>query len=218
MKNIILFVSGLVIGAGIAYAVCKKKFDKAVAELEEYYKEVDKYRRVKHEDEVEEERPPVLSKEDRDAIREKQKENRKLDEEKINYAGMYRTKNGYTENVLAEGEYPREDGDSSIITEEQQAHEEHQMNKDKPPRIISADSLGELPPYIDHKVLYFYALDETLVSDEDEVLDNVEYFIGDALTKYNFIDNDEVLIFVLNYSLDTCYEIQKVLSAYGDES
>lgn len=225
IKNMLTFVVGLAVGAGTTYVICKKKFDKAVADLEEYYKEIDKYRRVDHDDQNDsdeiEDRPPVMSREERKAIREKQRENRELDKEKVNYSGMYKAKNGYTEHKLAEGEYPREDDESgedeSVISPEQQAHEEHQRNKDKPPKIISAEALGELPGYIDNRVLYFYSFDEVLANEDGEVLDNVEYFIGDALTKYDFIDNDERIIFVLNYSLDTCYEIQKVDSAYGDE-
>lgn len=224
IKMALSFVAGLAVGGGITYYIVKKKFDKDVQDLMDYYKNIDKYRRVEHEEEKSydeaEERPPVMSKEERDEMRRIQRENRELDKEKVNYSGMYKAKDGYTENCLSEGEYPKEDDeepeDDAVISPEQQAHEEHQRDRNKAPRIISAEDAADLGSYYDHQVLYFYALDETLATEDGEVLDNVEYFVGDALTKYNFIDNDEKEIFVVNYAMVTCYEISKVNGAYDD--
>lgn len=100
--------------------------------------------------------------------------------------------------------------------EAEQMFDEHQKNKNKPPRIISAEAYGNLPSNIDQQVLYFYAHDEVLADENEEYLDNPGEFVGNCLEKYDFIDSDERIIFVMNYALSTCYEIQKVDAAWHD--
>lgn len=101
-------------------------------------------------------------------------------------------------------------------TPEEEAFDEHQKNRNKPPRIISAEAYSNLPAYIENEVLYFYKYDEMLVDENDEPVEEPERLVGDALTKYSFVDNDESIIFVMNYSIDTCYEVQKVDSSWTD--
>lgn len=103
-------------------------------------------------------------------------------------------------------------------TPEEEVFNEHQKNKNKPPRIISEEAYSNLPAHIDKQVLYFYAYDEVLVDedDEDTPIDEPGLLIGDALTKYNFIESDERIIFVMNYAQDTCYEVQKVDASWND--
>lgn len=106
------------------------------------------------------------------------------------------------------------DFESIYESPEEQAHNEHQKNKNRSPKIISEETYSNLPAYIDKDVLYFYTYDEVLVSDENEIIEEPNYLIGDVLTKYNFIENDERIIFVMNYALDTCYEIQKIYGCW----
>lgn len=101
-------------------------------------------------------------------------------------------------------------------TPEEEAFEEHQKNKNRPPKIISDEAYGELPAYIDKEVLYFFAQDEMLTDDNEEPIEEPERLVGDALTKYGFNESDEMIIFVMNYNLDTCYEIQKLDSSWTD--
>ena len=103
-------------------------------------------------------------------------------------------------------------------TPEEEVFNEHQKNRNKPPRIISQSAYAELPVHIDKHVLYFYACDEILVDEdnESEPISEPELLIGDALTKYGFADNDEQIIFVMNYAQDTCYEVQKIDEAWSD--
>lgn len=111
-----------------------------------------------------------------------------------------------------------ESSEYNDTTPEEDAFDNHQRNKNKSPKIISAEAYGELPAHIDKKVLYLYTYDETVVDEDndDEPLTEPERLIGDALTKYDFIDNDERIIFVMNYALDTCYEIQKIDASWSD--
>ena len=62
----------------------------------------------------------------------------------------------------------------------------------------------------------YYTEDDLLVTEENEVIEDVQRLIGDALTKYDFAKNDEKVIFVQNFELNTVYEIEKVWGSYVD--
>lgn len=119
-----------------------------------------------------------------------------------------------TEDSCSDWE-PEPTNDQNEVSEEK-AFEDHQKNMNKPPKIISVEDYGNLPAHIDQQVLYFYSYDETLCDENEEIIEEPELLIGDALTKYNFVDSDESCIFVMNYATDTCYEIQKVDASYSD--
>lgn len=106
--------------------------------------------------------------------------------------------------------------DQKEETPEEEAFDEHRKNMNKPPRIISAEDYSNLPTHIDQEVLYYYAYDEMLCDENEEPVDEPSALIGDALEKYGFADNDELVIFVMNYTTDTCYEIQKLDSSWTD--
>lgn len=267
-KSIMIFFGGMVSGAAAGILAVrtyyKKKYEKDHAALEEYYRGVDKYARQDHKEEEEDDginSPDTkpggrMSPEERKAIKEKLNQNW---EGTTNYASMYRVKDGYTEQKLAEAQHPLDQGEPGeaepsdiepvcascsyfdpeegyctvseehvndddscnefkerVETPEEEAFEEHQKNKNRPPKIISDEAYGELPAYIDKEVLYFFAQDEMLTDDNEEPVEEPERLIGDALTKYGFNESDEMIIFVMNYSLDTCYEIQKLDSSWTD--
>lgn len=105
---------------------------------------------------------------------------------------------------------------NEVDSSDEEAFNEHQKNKNKSPRIISEEAYSNLSPSIDQKTLYFYTEDEVLTDENEEMLDDPETFVGDALTKYGFNESDEMIIFVMNYALDTCYEIQKIEANWTD--
>lgn len=267
-KSIMIFFGGMVSGAAAGILAVrtyyKKKYEKDHAALEEYYRGVDKYARQDHKEEEEDDginspdtRPGGrMSPEERKEIKEKLNQNW---EGTTNYAKMYRVKDGYTEQKLAEAQHPLDQGEpgetesDDISPEcqncayydaengycnseeesvndddscsffklkedspEEEAFEEHQKNKNRPPKIISDEAYGELPAHIDKEVLYFFAQDEMLTDDNEEPIEEPERLVGDALTKYGFNESDEMIIFVMNYNLDTCYEIQKLDSSWTD--
>lgn len=239
VKSFLLFIGGLVIGGGAGVFGTKKyfqnKYQKRYEEdhdaLEEYYRRTDEYIRqdTDEEDPEDEINPPNetnsrpggrMSAEERATVKEKLNRNW---EGTTNYAGMYRERNGYTERKMVEaqhpldqGEYGEEDPEDGTETPEEIAFNEHQKNKHKSPKIISAETYSELPAHIDQEVLYFYSYDEVLCDDNEEPIEEPEKIVGDALTKYGFIDNDERCIFVMNYQLDTCYEIQKIDGSWSN--
>lgn len=100
--------------------------------------------------------------------------------------------------------------------EDEEAFNQHQRTKNKKPKIISAEDYSSLPAHIDQDTLYFYSFDEVLVDDNDDEIEDPALLVEDALTKYNFAESDERVIFVMNYATETCYEIQKVDASWED--
>lgn len=221
----------------------QNRYEEDHAALEEYYQRTDEYARRKDQnDENDYEDDGINSPDEIDSrpggrmTAEERAERKELLnrnwEGTTNYAGMYREKNGYTESKLAEGEHPLDqdeeseeaeidedeidDEEFSEETPEESAFNDHQRNMNKPPKIISAEAYGDLPAHIEKEVLYYYKLDETLTDDNEDPVDEPERLIGDALHKYGFAENDEQIIFVMNYAMDVCYEIQKFDGSWID--
>lgn len=287
MKSILLFVSGLIAGGTAGVFGTKKYFENKYqkryeedhTQLEEYYHRRDEYTRISHDDNEEEEfEDDGINSPESDSrpggrmtLEERAEIKKRLDKNwqgTTNYAGMYRTKDGYTEEKLAEGQHPLDQGEEgeedpkydeneeccarcarctydeentsyycSHLQEhvgasdsccdfepeyinnsspEEDVFDEHQRDRNKPPRIISAEDYSNLPSHIEQEVLYFYVYDEQLCDDEEVPVEEPERLIGDALTKYNFVDSEERVIFVMNYALETCYEIQKLDLSWSD--
>ena len=233
-KSILLFLGGMTLGGGAGVLATrghfKKKYeeraDAEIQEMEEYfYKKnqelvelVEDNARIAKNFVVELDGPNI----DRETMMKNAREKLTRNyEQTTNYANMYQKKTpGYddmTDEEFEELENTLEDTSEEAAA--RVAHEDHQSNKDRPPKIISEDSLGELPGYIDQKVLFFYRLDDTITDEEDQLIDDPDYLLGDCLDKYNFRESDEKTIFVRNFALDTVYEVQKVEAAFeeGDE-
>lgn len=197
LKMLLSFVAG--VGIGVAGSILylekkyQKKYNEQIEEMEEYYKKSDSYKRESYGSEGGEDE--VVSVEER-------KNN------KISKGSGARTVVQYDKM------YDEEDEDSQVMSPEEEAHYDHLRNRDKPPELLSYEKTGELPEYYDHQVWYFYSYNEVMVSEDGEVIEDYERFLGDCLDKFDFIDNDEKLIFVVNYEYATLYEIQKVMAEY----
>ena len=217
-----------------------KKYDDRAKELEEHYGRLGVYDRVnidlgdanishgtvKADDiRVGRENGP-LSRDQRKAIKDKLLQNEK---QTTNYASMYKSKAGpmaeALEEKLAEEESPEEDFDEDDDESEdsqdpdeayyEQAFDEHQKNKNRAPRIISAEAAEELGPEWDHQTLLFYMYNDVLATEDDDVVYDQQALVGDCLLKYGFSDNDEMVIYVQNFTLTTVYEVQKVMAAFN---
>lgn len=208
LKYTLLFVGGALLGGGVGYVsakmVLEKKYsdiaDQQIADMEEYYEKRMDYGRQSttiFTDEAE-----INNPEDASKIKEKLINNY---EKTTNYASIY----GSVHND--------DEGDQdSEKTPEDIANEEHQANKNKPPRAISLEEYENLPPYIAKETLYFYHYDEIIADDNEEEVLNPEMLLGNVLNDIDFHDSDEQIIFVMNYATDTAYEVQRVMGAYTD--
>lgn len=228
-KESLIFVSGLGMGGLVGYLVANKvldqkyfdKYDEKAKELEEYYQIQSLYER-QHEERKkmkEADRPEdeSLSKAHGNDIKERPLRNERG---ATNYTEFFRkSKIDESEDELAEKEHPEDDGPNDEILDPdfERDFDEHSRNLGREPRIISEEVLGELGPTWDEQTLMYYYYDGVTTTEEDEVLDDgaVYDLLGDCLEKYGFSSNeDEMVIYVQNFKLNTVYEVQKVISKY----
>lgn len=198
MKKLLYFGAGLIVGAVAGVFAGKFYFktkyeeiaEDEIAEMEEYYRQSDEYAR-KSRDIKEDDSP---SSEDFD---EKPKTRRRKKEKHTNvdYTAYYDT------------EDHKEEIEEAIKRNEEL---EEIRRSGKPPKIISKTAVGDLPAEYDEECLLFYALDQTLTDEDDNLIDDPNILIGDSLTRYNFTDSDEEEIWVVNTSLEKVYQIVKV--------
>lgn len=215
-KSLLLFLGGTAVGgtAGVLGTMTyfKKKYQ-AIADME--IEEMGNYYEKKNRELVELfEEDEFLEDEGKDGEDKNSEIKEKLTrnyEQTTNYANMYKKRNSTDSAVeLFKSNMNEEEDENSMEYQARMATEDHKSNMHRKPKIISEESLGELPGYIENKVLFFYTIDEILTDEEDQIIDDPDYLLGDALDKFNFRESDETVIFVRNFALDTVYEVQKV--------
>lgn len=139
---------------------------------------------------------------------------------KTDYRGMYQPKDSFAagKNLVDAMEESDEDAEADLAenTSENDADDWHEKNKNRPPEIISADEAGELPSWVDSSVLFIYTDDDTVTDEDRNVIEDPERFLGNCIEDSQFLYTEEEQIFVLNYELDTLYDIQKVWGSYGE--
>ena len=212
VKEIIIFASGCVVGAAIAVPITKKKVAKKEKDLEnqnqskdEYIKELEE--RIKL-DELAVGSGYIQKEEEKDSVKQA-----KNDEKKVKSVILKPSVRDYTVYFKnkAESEHPREDeiGDYIMETEE--------IRDDRGPNVVSYEEYWS-PEYEYHEKveLNYFTEDEILANPENEVVENAEILIGNALRSSGFTKNDEKVIYVRNYELCSDYEIAKVFGAYAD--
>lgn len=83
------------------------------------------------------------------------------------------------------------------------------------PYVISYDEQQE-SPYICTNVTY-YAADDTLVDDKDEIVDDVERIVGEAnLHRFGYGSGDPGTVFIRNERLSLDFEVSRDDGAYAD--
>lgn len=87
----------------------------------------------------------------------------------------------------------------------------------KDPYEIDYQEYGSIPTY-EYKELYYYQGDGTVVSAEnggEEIIDNPEYLYGDVLDKSGFKTNSDKSIYIRNEHISCDFEVIKVLGTYA---
>lgn len=186
LKGILIFAGGAACGAIGGWYWTSRKYEKILEELEE-----------SHAAEVKE----IYGNPDA-FVEEHEEEEPEQEVEKTRKArGSFATDytSFYKKDDPAEQEHPEDDGEEKV------------KEKKRLPRIIKAEEFGQkgfAEAYLD-----FYTMDQALViadNTEPKEIDEVKDWIGDALDKYGFSQNDEDKIYVRNYDRKTDYEILKV--------
>lgn len=222
----ITFIIGLVTGGSIGTAAgalyfknkYEKEYDEAVEEMEEFYQKTDSYKKgALAEEEVNPSSKYVrnseaengrdkgpLSAEEREEIREKLNKNW---EGTTNYASMF-TGGEPDDDEEESPQVFNENGNA--VTVDVEATEYHAANRDRAPIAIEEDEVGQYPAYFDHETFFFYPKVGILTDEENREIMDPETFLGDNLTTTGFDEDDEKKLFVVNFRLDTIFEVQKL--------
>lgn len=223
-KTVICSLLSFVLGAGAGVLASRKYFqkksDEEVKEIKDWYQsklddlECDIFQGLSDEhcgiSEEGEEINPEKPESDMKEIQEKLQKNHEIT---INYAEMYRQKAMNDPDIEEEGE-EEDQNDEYENSESERWNEEHSRNRGRAPRIISYEEAGNLAAYISSETLYYYAYSDSVVTEENEEIDEPGLLLGDCLEKFDFIHSDERIIFVMNYDTDTCYEVQKIMAEW----
>lgn len=211
-KNLLIglfgFVAGIVAGALGSKKYFEKKADAEIEDMRQYYKEEKKQIYADFNEtlgyiaEEEEEVNPIPQ--NLEEIEEAKKKLAENNARTVNYAEMYKSKT-------------EEESDSYEGSKSEKMNEEYDRNKNKPPRIISYEEAGNLAEHIRAETLFYYTENDVVTDEDGNVIEDYPRLLGDCLEKYDFVDSDEMLIFVMNYELGICYEVQKIIDEFVDE-
>ena len=91
---------------------------------------------------------------------------------------------------------------------------EEQRDKTKP-YIISVGEWGDNDDHYERVVYTYYNEDDTLADEGDEIVDRVDYLVGDDnLTKFGHLSGDDDTVFVRNEKLRMDFEIVRANGSY----
>lgn len=188
IKGILIFTAGVAIGVGGSYIYLKKKIkekDNEVQEVRDYYNE-------KYLDEKKRADKIIDDSKKLDKVIEDYTKKQEEDKVKYNKIGKEKEEN---EEVKAEAESPEEDEPTKpyLITEDEFLNDKNEYEK------IS---------------LTYYALDDTLADEFDEMIDIEEAISTDI---FNQIAESKDDLYVRNNSLETDFEIMKVEGSFHDK-
>lgn len=231
MNKWFCFAGGVLIGGLLGYFGGKKlaekqaneRADEEIEEMRRYYERKSKYDGHCCNGDTCGKNVERSTDEDSETYETVQYESEERVGNQIDYSKCYKPGSAQTDlvskevNVPNEDE-PKEDEESELERATQQVEEEaeeRRMNQNRSPKIISAEAVNELPPYVTMQVLYYFPETDVLMDEDDHMVGeggDYGHLVGNCLEKYGFGDDDnlEKIIFVRNYNLDACYEIQKM--------
>lgn len=210
-REIIIFGIGAMVGGICGFFLSKflleeryhKIADDEIAEMKEYYDNLMKDVKT-YEGKAEEKPKSDDTEPDDERTRTSKREKKHLDP--VNYAHYF--------TDPAEEEFPTEDEEE--LQEMLDADEYHERTMDNDPEEMTESAIGDLPPFFDSQILQFYTEDLVVAEGDSEIID-YERLLGNCLEAGDFtINDDRTIMFVVNYELETIYEIQKVFGAFID--
>lgn len=188
-KTILAFGAGLAVGIGGTYFYLKQKYEE---KLSEQIQEV-----RKHYQEKQEKAKPKEEKDEKFANRFEEAEERGKD--RITYESIAKRYQGSDKSPVdpAEQESPPED---------------------KPEMEIFTISEEEMETYDNFEdiTLTYYAEDDILCDDQEQVIEDPEVVIGDALTKFGLKSGYPDTVFVINKRVRAIFEVLMVEGSYQE--
>ena len=137
------------------------------------------------------------------------------------YDGNFGEEDSENDDSDDEDDKSCQSGDENEVDKDEFAGEIRDANyyseNRRPPKLIKEDTFEYDGRDIYDKIdLYYYVHDDTLASEDEEIIDNIEHTVGDCLDKYGFRKNDEAEICVRNFYTMTDYRITKMFAEFGD--
>ena len=204
MRNLLIgLILGGILGSGTTYYICKKKMDEREDEIRsearKEYKEYYERKQVEEDEAI--------------ATHVKKVPDKPIPQEYKELVNNYRVE----EPDPAELENPQDDEEEVDYAEEETVVDdliqEHLEKQNPNPKIILPESFGELNTY-DTETLTFYQQDRVLVHEDETLVDDINFLIGDSLDRYGWADDDDDVLYVRNYKLQRDYEIIKKYEEY----
>lgn len=81
--------------------------------------------------------------------------------------------------------------------------------------VVDEDTFGEKRDY-DIQDWTYYTVDDVYVNEQEEVVENASYFIGNSINVKEFEEYGDPKILLVNDKLCTYYQITKVFGAFSD--
>lgn len=237
MNKIVTFIFGLAVGGvGVCIGdyfyyknkmkeieskvvdICMDRLDYLLQPIDGDDDIPDEYKRVRKDEPKNAEEVHKLSKEDMDRIRAKLRDN---NEKTIAYSKMYSVvppKDLIDDQAVADAENgepvpgemdivePEEGGEAKVTN----IFEEVKKSKTRQPRIVKESEVDDSAEGWNIISLFLYN-DGTVTDEEDRVFNDAEKeeMLGDSLTKYDFVNSDEKVIYVQCFAHNTFYEVNK---------
>ena len=230
LKEVIIFISGVGIGAGVTALILTKSItkreqkiaDDKISSHNEYVKDLEERVRVA-EGAIRErysgedgskngdsgDRSDTGSENDSKKSEKKEKNSSSGKILQVDYTSYYKNR--------AENEHPEDDLSSEMTLEEETEELNSENYRKKPPEVIEKEDYEDSSTdYFDKIQLYYYTEDEILATEEDEIVDNVMLSVGNLITSTGFNKNKDIVMYVRNYNLGVDYEIDKMYGAFQD--
>lgn len=93
---------------------------------------------------------------------------------------------------------------------------ENQEENLKEPFVITMEQFNDEMFHFDKENLTFYERDGVFTNDQDEIMDNINYLIGDAHHYFGYLPEYPDFVYVRNYRVATDFELQRVDASFSE--
>ena len=212
-KILLSFLGGAAIGALICFAILKEKYEELANEEIENIKDYYQKEMEKIDDAYEEELDNLINTMNRDMYEHDKREGTKT---YVDYVKKY-SPDEIVKDKYYDMPYP------DVIDEDY--HEDDELPEDPPendlqyekPFVISREEFDEEYPHFDKITITYYAEDDVLADEQDEIIPDIEAVVGyDSLSRFGDMSDDDCVVYVRNGRLGADYEIILTQESYSE--
>lgn len=212
-KILLSFLGGAAIGALICFAILKEKYEELANEEIENIKDYYQKEMEKIDDAYEEELDNLINTMNRDMYEHDKREGTKT---YVDYVKKYSP-----DEIVKDKYYGMPYPD--VIDEDY--HEDDELPEDPPendlqyekPFVISREEFDEGYPHFDKITITYYAEDDVLADEQDEIIPDIEAVVGyDSLSRFGDMSDDDCVVYVRNGRLGADYEIILTQESYSE--